>query len=116
MSGGYNRMLSSLAGHPVYHGTGLAAGLGVSPAQAELNEIYKTTPPGTAGYKTAAVQKRVQQLQERIHGTGSIVGNNGRTGWVISIFCARTDWCWKLAFQNVIVPEFLFDRSNAVFP
>ena len=81
MSDGYNRMLSSLAGHPVYHGTGVGKGstLNVSPAQAELNQIYADTPPGTAGYKTAAVQKRVQQLQERIHGTGSIVGNNGRT-------------------------------------
>lgn len=79
---GYNRMLSSLAGHPVYHGTGVgngSTGLSVSPAQAELNQIYADTPPGTAGYKTAAVQKRVQLLQERIHGTGSIVGNNGRT-------------------------------------
>jgi hypothetical protein len=28
----------------------------------------------------------------------------------------RRFWPEKLAFQNVIVPEFLFDRSNAVFP
>ena len=53
MSDGYNRMLSSLAGHPVYHGTGVAKGspgLSVSRAQAELNQIYKDTPrepPGT---------------------------------------------------------------------
>ena len=62
MSGGYNRMLSSLAGHPVYDSDGLAepaTGLRVSPAQAELNQIYADTPPGTAGYKTKAVQERM---------------------------------------------------------
>jgi hypothetical protein len=81
MSDGYNRMLSSLAGHPIYHGTGVVKGstLNVSPAQAELDQIYRDTPPGTPGYKAKAVQERVRQLTERIHGAGSIVGNNGRT-------------------------------------
>jgi hypothetical protein len=77
-----HKMLTFLAGHPIHHGTEGAdrgPGLGVSAAQAELNEIYKATPPGTAGYKEAAVQKRVHQLMERIHGTGSIVGTDGRT-------------------------------------
>jgi hypothetical protein len=75
-------MLTFLAGHPIHHGAGgvkHSTGLGVSSAQAELNEIYKATPPGTAGYKTAAVQERVQQLMNKIHGTGSIVGQGGRT-------------------------------------
>ena len=75
----YNRMLSSLAGHPVHDGTGPGTPLRPTAAQAELNALYEQTPPGSQGYRTAAVQRRVQQLQEGIHGTGSIVGNNGRT-------------------------------------
>jgi hypothetical protein len=52
---------------------------GQSAAQTELNEIYKKNPPGTEGYKAKAVQARVQQLQESIHGTGNIIGQGGRT-------------------------------------
>jgi hypothetical protein len=50
-----------------------------SAAQAELNKIYKETPPGSAGYKTKAVQDRVRQLNESIHGDGPAVGQGGRT-------------------------------------
>lgn len=77
-----NGMLSFLAGHPMHHGSGgakPATGPRVSQAQAEINEIYKAYPPGSAGYRTAAVQKRIQHLMERIHGTGVIVGTGGRT-------------------------------------
>ena len=79
MSGKPNGMLTMLAGHPIHHGTGPGAPLPPSAAQRELDKIYADTPPGTAGYKAKAVQQRVQQLTERIHGTGSIVGTNGRT-------------------------------------
>ena len=52
---------------------------GQSAAQAELNKIFKDTPPGSEGYRTSAVQNRVRQLSERIAGGGSIVGSGGRT-------------------------------------
>jgi hypothetical protein len=52
---------------------------GQSAAQAELNRIYKETPPGTEGYKAKAVQDRVQRLNEMVHGTGPAVGMGGRT-------------------------------------
>jgi hypothetical protein len=52
---------------------------GQSAAQAELNKIYKETPPGSEGYRANAVQNRVRQLNEAIHGTGNIVGTGGRT-------------------------------------
>jgi hypothetical protein len=51
---------------------------GQSAAQAELNKIYKETPPGSAGYRTNAVQNRVRQLNEMIHGDGPAVGQGGR--------------------------------------
>lgn len=82
MSGGYNRMLSSLAGgHPVHDGDGLSERPTheMSRAQAELDQIYKDTPPGTAGYKTAAVQNRIRQLTTNIHGSEPAVGTEGRT-------------------------------------
>ena len=52
---------------------------GSKSAQTELNKIYAETPPGSAGYRTNAVQNRVRQLNEAIHGTGNIVGTGGRT-------------------------------------
>jgi hypothetical protein len=52
---------------------------GQSAAQTELNKIFKETPPGTEGYRDKAVQNRVRQLNEMIHGTEPIVGTGGRT-------------------------------------
>ncbi|GAA0004405.1 hypothetical protein BRDID11002_44070 [Bradyrhizobium diazoefficiens] len=52
---------------------------GSSAAQRELDQIYKKTPPGSEGYRDRAVQSRIQQLQEMIHGTGPAVGHGGRT-------------------------------------
>lgn len=52
---------------------------GNSAAQRELDSIYKKTPPGTEGYRDRAVQSRIQQLQEMIHGTGPAIGLGGRT-------------------------------------
>ncbi|MCK1402770.1 hypothetical protein IVB45_23015 [Bradyrhizobium sp. 4] len=52
---------------------------GNSAAQRELDSIYKKTPPGTEGYRDRAVQSRIQQLQEMIHGTGPAIGHGGRT-------------------------------------
>jgi hypothetical protein len=82
MSGGYNRMLSMLAGHPVHHSDGTGPSRptpGMSRAQAELDQIYKDNPPGSEGYKAASVQKRITELTERLHGGESVVGTNGRT-------------------------------------
>lgn len=47
--------------------------------QAELNQIYAATPPGTAGYAKPEVQKRVTEIMESLHGTGNIVGVGGRS-------------------------------------
>ena len=52
---------------------------GNSAAQRELDSIYKKTPPGSEGYRDRAVQSRVQQLQEMIHGAGPVIGQGGRT-------------------------------------
>ena len=52
---------------------------GSKSAQTELNKIFEDTPPGSAGYRTNAVQNRVRQLNEAIHGNGNIVGTGGRT-------------------------------------
>jgi hypothetical protein len=52
---------------------------GNSAAQRELDRIYKETPPGSEGYRTRAVQDRVLQLNETIHGTEPAVGLGGRT-------------------------------------
>lgn len=43
-------------------------------AQAELDEIYEKYPPGTDGYKSQKVQKRIQELMTKIHGDKPIVG------------------------------------------
>lgn len=50
-----------------------------SSIQSELNEIYNKTPPGTPGYRDAAVQRRVAELNEALHGRGDIVGQSGRS-------------------------------------
>ena len=50
-----------------------------SAAQRELDRIYKETPPGSEGYRTKAVQDRVMQLHEMIHGTDPAIGLGGRT-------------------------------------
>ncbi|WP_063996273.1 hypothetical protein [Bradyrhizobium sp.] len=52
---------------------------GGSAAQRELDSIYKKTPPGSEGYRDRDVQRRVQQLNEMIHGTAPAVGHGGRT-------------------------------------
>jgi uncharacterized protein YukE len=49
-----------------------------SAAQRELDKIYKETPPGSPGYREKAVQDRVMQLNEMIHGTEPAVGQGGR--------------------------------------
>jgi hypothetical protein len=41
---------------------------GNSAAQRELNRIFEETPPGSPGYAKPAVQQRIWQLQELIHG------------------------------------------------
>lgn len=51
---------------------------GNSAAQRELNQIFKKTPPGSEGYRERAVQDRVRQLNEMIHGTAPAVGMGGR--------------------------------------
>lgn len=50
-----------------------------SSLQSELNQIMTATPPGTTGYAAPAVQKRVMEINEALHGTGGIVGQAGRT-------------------------------------
>jgi hypothetical protein len=47
--------------------------------QAELNTIMTATPPGTAGYAKADVQKRVFEINEALHGNEGIVGMAGRS-------------------------------------
>jgi hypothetical protein len=75
------RMMTFLAGHPLHQGTGGGEPTRrkVNPAQAELDEIFKATPPGSAGYRTSAVQNRVRQLNEFIHGNEPAIGTGGRT-------------------------------------
>ncbi|MGY4333055.1 hypothetical protein ACVWWG_007472 [Bradyrhizobium sp. LB7.2] len=52
---------------------------GGSAAQRELNKIFEETPPGSPGYAKRAVQDRIWQLQEMIHGTEPAIGQGGRT-------------------------------------
>jgi hypothetical protein len=47
--------------------------------QSELNDIYAKTPVGTTGYAAPAVQKRVSEIMEALHGNGGIVGVSGRS-------------------------------------
>lgn len=47
--------------------------------QSELNEIYAKTPVGTEGYRAPAVQKRISEIMETLHGNGGIVGQAGRS-------------------------------------
>ena len=74
----YNRMLSSLAGHPVHDGTGLAVGLRGNSAKAELAQIRRDNPVGSAGYRRPEVQKRIMEINEQLF-PGKIVGTGGRT-------------------------------------
>jgi len=60
---------------PAFRGNGSKASL-----QSELDKIMAATPPGTAAYAKPAVQKRVTEIMETLHGTGNIVGQGGRTG------------------------------------
>lgn len=46
--------------------------------QAELNQIYAANPVGSVGYRSAAVQQRVMEINESLHGAGGIVGVGGR--------------------------------------
>jgi hypothetical protein len=47
-------------------------------AQQELDSILNDNPPGSASYKSKAVQNRVEVLSRMIAGNGSIVGKAGR--------------------------------------
>jgi hypothetical protein len=47
--------------------------------QSELNEIMTKNPPGSTGYRDAAVQKRIGEINEALHGNGGIVGVAGRS-------------------------------------
>ncbi len=42
--------------------------------QTELSQIMRDAPPGSAGYRDAAVQKRVFEINEALHGSGNAVG------------------------------------------
>jgi hypothetical protein len=50
-----------------------------SSLQSELNEIMTKNPPGSTGYRDAAVQKRIGEINEALHGNGGIVGVAGRS-------------------------------------
>ncbi|MFK4647216.1 hypothetical protein ABIF96_005790 [Bradyrhizobium ottawaense] len=50
-----------------------------SSLQSELNEIMTKNPPGSVGYRDAAVQKRIGEINEALHGNGGIVGVAGRS-------------------------------------
>lgn len=47
--------------------------------QSELNEIMSKNPPGSTGYREAAVQKRIGEINEALYGNGGIVGVAGRS-------------------------------------
>jgi hypothetical protein len=50
-----------------------------SSAQEELHQIMSDHPPGSDGYKSPSVQRRVEALSRQIAGSGSAVGTGGRT-------------------------------------
>lgn len=47
--------------------------------QQRIDEIYEKHPPGTAEYKSPAVQKELAGLFEKLEGNDAVVGANGRT-------------------------------------
>jgi hypothetical protein len=47
--------------------------------QAELNEIHAKNPPGSEGYRAPAIQKRVSEIMESLHGNQGVVGAGGRS-------------------------------------
>lgn len=44
----------------------------------EINQIMRDNPPGTEKYKDPKIQARLRELNEKLHGTGGIVGSAGR--------------------------------------
>jgi hypothetical protein len=54
------------------------SGRGGNAAREELRELLNQNPPGTAAYRTKAVQQRVEALSRAIAGTGAPVGKGGR--------------------------------------
>jgi hypothetical protein len=65
-----NNSMSPIASPPVTPRGGTA--------QTELDQILNDNPPGSASYKSRAVQNRVEVLSRMIRGSGSIVGQGGR--------------------------------------
>jgi hypothetical protein len=57
-----HNMLTFLAGHPIHH-HGHA-----KEQRDELAQIYKDNPVGTDNYKRPAVQKRIKEINEYLHG------------------------------------------------
>jgi hypothetical protein len=43
-------------------------------AQERIDQIYEQTPPGSDGYKSKAVQRELQQLFEKVHGSTPVAG------------------------------------------
>lgn len=46
--------------------------------QEELNQVMRDNPPGTDKYRDPTVQKRIRELNEKLHGSGPVVGQAGR--------------------------------------
>lgn len=49
-----------------------------STIQGEIDQLMRDNPPGSPKYSDPKVQKRIRELSEQLHGTGSIVGSAGR--------------------------------------
>lgn len=73
--------ISSRRNNDVTHSPTLPSGKprAGSSAQNELADLLDANPPGSASYKNPQVQSRVQALSRIIAGSGSAVGQGGRT-------------------------------------
>jgi hypothetical protein len=47
--------------------------------EAELQQIMRDNPPGTDRYRQPAIQTRLRQINEQLHGRTPVVGTAGRT-------------------------------------
>jgi hypothetical protein len=65
-----NNMLTFLAGHPIHHRGGTTKEL-----NDELAQLRRDNPVGTPKYAQPAVQKRIMEINEFLHGNGQ----GGRT-------------------------------------
>jgi hypothetical protein len=52
---------------------------GSEETQTELNRLMSENPPGSQRYKDPHIQNRIQQLHRMISGSGSVIGQGGRT-------------------------------------